>query len=275
MPELPEVETLRRGLEKHFAGHLICSAQVLIPKMLKGDVTDPERFTAYLHSARIENISRRGKHLIFCLDNGYYLLLHLKMRGQLISVPSVEARGRYLAAVFTMDNDLDLRFHDIWTWGEMRLVSQEQLVQHPALKTMGKEPLTEEWTTQVFSESLLRSARTAVKAALLNQTTVAGVGNIYADESLFGAGILPGRAAASLSALEVEKLHGTVRSVLSEAIELGGSASDNYYDLDKRGGRYVPRVYDRAGQPCLQCEQTLIRTKISGRGTTYCAFCQR
>ena len=274
MPELPEVETLRRGLERHLTGRVITHVRVFIPKMLKGGVADPTEFAAALKNQHIESVGRRGKHLIFGLGCGYYLLLHLKMRGQLLVVPRELEEGKYLAAALEMDDGSELRFHDMWTWGELRLMTEAELAAHPSLAAMGLEPFSEEWTPQALQQSLSRRARTSVKAALLDQTVVAGVGNIYADESLFRAGIGPLRPAGSVTAQEAARLHGAIRTVLAEATGDGGTTSDNYVDTDGRVGRYTPCVYERGGKPCLQCGTPLTRIKVTGRGTVYCPSCQ-
>jgi formamidopyrimidine-DNA glycosylase len=274
MPELPEVETLRRGLERDLAGHRISEARLPIPKMLKGVITDPSMLAQKLQGCRIESLGRRGKYLIFTLDCGYYLLLHLKMRGQLLVVPAEAPDAKYLAVALKTEDGRELRFHDMWRWGEIRLLTPDELASHPGLAGMGPEPFSEEWTPQVFGQSLAKRPRTAIKAALLDQAVVAGVGNIYADESLFRSGIRSLRPAGSLSAEEVSRLHQEIRSVLGEATEGGGTTSDNYVDAEGQVGRYVPRVYDRGGEPCIVCGATLERIKVTGRGTVYCPSCQ-
>ena len=275
MPELPEVETLRRGLERHLNGRTFGAPRVRVAKMLKGTVSDSGVFERSLMGARIESVGRRGKHLIIALHSGYYLLFHLNMRGQLLVTPSEEPEAKYLAAAFPLDNGCELRFHDMWTWGEMRLASPEELVGHPALSTMGPEPFAEEWTPEHFSRGLARRPKTAIKSILLDQGLVAGVGNIYADESLYRAGIHPLRPAASLTDPEAERLHREIRAVLYEAISGGGTTSENYVDAEGQIGRYTPRVYERSGLPCLSCGQPLIKIRVTGRGTTYCASCQK
>lgn len=275
MPELPEVETVRRGLERHLTGRTLGAARVLVAKMLKGTFSDPTAFSERLRGARVETVGRRGKHLIITLDSGYHLLFHLNMRGQLLVTPSETPEGKYLAAAFPLDDGNDLRFHDMWTWGEMRLVSREELTAHPALSGMGPEPFSEEWTPQCFTTGLARRPKTVIKAVLLDQSLVAGVGNIYADESLYRAGVHPLRPAASLTETETERLHREIRAVLREATDGGGTTSDDYVDTEGQVGRYMPRVYDRNGQPCLSCGQPLTKIRVTGRGTVYCASCQK
>jgi len=275
MPELPEVETLRRGLETLTAGRTIMQVRVLVPKMVRGNVSDPDHLARILQGSRIKTIDRRGKNLLFALDSGYYLLLHLKMRGQLIVVPSETDEAKYLAAAFTLDNGRQLRFHDMWTWGEMRLLTAEELSVHPPLLTMGAEPLDSAWTPQSLADALARRPRAMIKAALLDQTTLAGVGNIYADESLFRSHVQPARAAGSLTQAEIDALHHAIRSVLTEATAGGGTTSDNYVDTEGAVGRFIPQVYDRGGKECTVCGTTLTRTKVIGRGTVFCPQCQK
>ena len=274
MPELPEVETLRRGIERHLVGHRIVGVRVLVPKMVKGAIADPAQFGEKLHNVRLESVGRRGKHLIFTLDSGYYLLLHLKMRGQLLVVPRQTPDEKYLAAALETDDGRELRFHDMWTWGELRLLTPSELAAHPPLVGMGPEPLSEDWTPLALKEALCRRPRTPIKAALLDQSVVAGVGNIYADEALFRSGVRSLRASGSLGEDEIARLHREIRNVLTEAIGGGGTTSDNYVDAEGQVGSYTPRVYDRGGQPCVSCGATLERIKVTGRGTVFCPSCQ-
>ncbi len=275
MPELPEVETLRRGLETLTAGRTIISVRVPVPKMVKGTVSDPALLARLLQGSRIKTIGRRGKNLLFALDSGYHLLLHLKMRGQLLVVPVETAEAKYLAAALTLDNGHELRFHDMWTWGELRLLTGQELSTHPPLLLMGAEPLEPQWTAQSFSAALARRPRAMIKAALLDQATVAGVGNIYADEVLFRSRLQPTRTAGSLRPDEIAALHQAIRTVLTEATEGGGTTSDNYVDAEGAVGRFVPQVYDRGGEPCVVCAEPLTRTKVIGRGTVFCSQCQK
>lgn len=275
MPELPEVETLRRGLEKHLTGRVLGETRVLVPKMLKGTISDPDVFSSSLSGARIESVGRRGKHLIITLETGYYLLFHLNMRGQLRITSADAPVDKYLAAVFPLGSGSELRFHDIWRWGEMRLVSLKGLAEHPSLAGMGPEPLSGNWTAEQLRANLAKRPKTAIKTVLLDQSIVAGVGNIYADESLFRAAIQPLRPAGSLTLDETRRLRDEICAVLTEAVEGGGTTSDNYVDTEGRIGRYAPRVYDRGGKPCVTCGESLTRIRVTGRGTVYCRACQK
>lgn len=246
-----------------------------MPKMLKpGVVETVEAFCDALRETRINKIDRRGKYLIFHLSSGYYLLFHLKMRGRIVVATATDDDGKYLALGVRFEDGSELRFYDIWTWGEFRLLDSTGLESHEGIRGMGVEPLSEEFTCAGFIASLSRRPKTTIKAALLDQSTLAGVGNIYADESLFRSGIRPDRLAGSLKEDDVDRLRSMIREVLAEAIGDGGTASDNYFDAENRPGRYVPQVYDRGGKPCPRCSEQLIRTRIAGRGTVYCAACQ-
>lgn len=274
MPELPEVETLRRGLERLLVGREIMGVRVLVPKMIKGTISDPAEFTRLLRGRKIESVARRGKHLIFALDSGYYLMLHMNMRGQLRVVPRSAPDEKYLAIAWLVGDDSELRFHDMWTWGEARIATASEYAAHPSLIKMGPEPLSDEWSLQSFREALLKRPRSMVKALLLDQSVVAGIGNIYADEALFRSGIRSIRSPESLSDDDVVRLHCEIRAVLTEAISGGGTESDEYVDAEGRIGRYAPQVYDRGGKPCVQCGATLERIKVAGRGTVFCPSCQ-
>ncbi len=283
MPELPEVETVRRGLELCLVGKTIVDGSIPVPKLLKPPMTDPAQFLDQVRGLGVQNVRRRGKHLIFGLSNGYALVSHLKMRGHMrVLCPGQDreqdtANGKYLCIVLDLDDGSRFEFRDIWGWGEMRLVPDdpgaiEKYV--PALATMGVEPLSEDFTAEELRRAALRHPKTTIKACLLNQDVVAGVGNIYADESLHRAKIKPQRLAGDLSEAEWASLHREIRSVLQQAVVGQGTVSDNFFDTQGRPGKYVPRVYDRADLPCLECGATLVRTKVAGRGTVYCPSCQ-
>ncbi len=275
MPELPEVETLRRGLERHLTGRTLGEVQVSVPKMLKGTITDPEVFGERLRGVRVESVGRRGKHLIISLHSGYYLLFHMNMRGQLLVTDDDTPVEKYLAAAFSLDDGRQLRFHDMWRWGEMRLATAGELAAHPSLLGMGPEPLSGTWTPEHLAAGLSQRPKTAIKAVLLDQAVVAGVGNIYADESLFRSGIGPLRPAGSLTPGEIARLNMEIIAVLTEAVTGGGTTSDEYVDTEGQIGRYTPRVYGRGGKPCVTCGEELTRIRVGGRGTVYCASCQK
>lgn len=286
MPELPEVETLRRGLEREALGERITDVVVANAKVLKGQ--SPFLFRSRVVGRTIHSVERRGKYLLVSLRETssaerelggtpfsapVLLCVHLKMRGQLLLVEADAPGAAYFCVGLKLASGHELRFHDMWTWGEMRALTRAEVSAVDGLRAMGPEPLEAAWTGTTLA-SRLCGRKTAIKPALLDQSVVAGVGNIYADESLFRAGIHPERSAGSLSPEEAERLVQAIRAVLHEAIEGGGTTSDNYVDVGGSAGRFVPRVYDRGGAPCVSCGVCLIKIRLGGRGTVFCGRCQ-
>jgi formamidopyrimidine-DNA glycosylase len=195
------------------------------------------------------------------------------MRGQLL-VASVDTPvAPYHCVTLALDDGREVRFHDMWTWGEIRALSDEELGAVSGLSGMGDEPLEPGWDAGVLAAVLARRSG-PIKPTLLDQKVVAGIGNIYADESLFRAGIHPERRASSLTCDELKRLVCSVRTVLHEAIEGGGTTSEEYVNVRGVMGRFTPRVYDRGGAPCVSCGTALTRIRLGGRGTVFCAQCQ-
>ena len=278
MPELPEVETVRRGLERALVGRRIVHVDVLVPKVLRPPFDTPESYAEHLVGRTVKSVGRRGKYLILSLDSGYSLSAHLKMRGQMrVGLASELGEDKYLCARMLLDDGREWRFVDIWTWGELRLmpVGLESIAEYvPALATMGPEPLTDEFSPSTFRVAAGRGGGRPVKSFLLDQNVVAGVGNIYADESLHRAGINPMRRVSDITNAEWDRLHVQVRAVIGEAVEGRGTTSENFVDVGGKAGEYIPSVYGRHGENCGCCGTVLQRTIIGGRGTVYCAGCQ-
>lgn len=274
MPEMPEVETIRRCLVASVVGLKIESVSVYDERVLK--VTPVEAFRAGLVDATIGHVYRRGKYLLLQLFQGLnsagFLVIHLNMKGSLRRLRSTHDIVKYECVRINLDNGDALVYSDMWTWGDLHLDTSDdyRLVSDVAL--LGPEPLTDTWNGAVLGVRL-SNKRAMIKAVLLDQKVVAGVGNIYADEALFFAGVLPTRAAMSLSEYECEQLSNSVRDVLGNAVRLGGSQGE-YVDLDGSPGRYTPVVYGGKGKPCSLCGGLLVKTSVAGRGTTYCLECQ-
>jgi formamidopyrimidine-DNA glycosylase len=275
MPELPEVETIARGLHKRIAGDVIESVWLgPKPEPLKSSA---DKIVAALESSRISGVRRVGKHVVFDLEpagNGGHgseqkqaqWIVHLGMTGSLLVCPPQTELARHTHAILRLASGRELRFVDPRRFGRLSVIEKFQ--------APGSEPL--EIAPSKFAP-LFRGRKTPIKSALLNQKLLSGVGNIYADEALFRAGVRPRRRAASLTGDELRRLHGALKKVLREAIRLGGSSISDYVDSDGEEGFFQlkHRVYGREGEPCLVCKTPIKRIVIAGRSSHYCPRCQK
>jgi len=282
MPELPEVETIRRDLTPRIVGRTIIEAWVspnapklvqAVPAGRQGELADA--FCRRLAGRRIEELDRRGKYLLIRLDGGVTWIVHLRMTGGLIhSRGGCEGLpdGRFLRARFGLDDGAALCYVDLRKLGTMWLTDDESAV----VGKLGPEPLGEAFGPRELHR-LLEKRRAPVKAVLLDQGAIAGVGNIYADEALFEAGIRPSKPARALSRRAAERLHWAVRKVLMEALEDRGSSFRDYVDAEGEQGMHQLRVkvFRRTGEPCYACGTAIKRVKVGGRSTHYCPKCQR
>lgn len=289
MPELPEVETLRRSLAAVLPGRRILSVRILDHKAVAGS---PEITGNGVTGHRIGTVWRRGKVLILPLDGSASLLIHPKMTGQVIVTvagATVVAGGHptpsmlqpmpnaTTRAIFTLDQATVLYYNDARRFGWIRLAGPQPCATDPFLIRLGPEPLDAGFTVAMLREGLTRHSRAPVKAVLLDQAVVAGLGNIYADESLHHARIHPARPAGSLSPAETRRLHATIQAILRSAIRTGGTSFAGYVN-DFRGQiGYLENaeVFRRQGQPCDVCGTPISRTKVAGRTTNYCPHCQQ
>lgn len=262
MPELPEVETVARSLAR-IVGRRIVSAEFTCARILRGD---PDQMSAMLAGRSIRAIRRRGKFIVIELDAGHCLVVHLGMTGKLLLGGTP---GRHTHAILNLDRGV-LRYEDPRQFGKIE-VSRGL----PArLEQLGPEPL--EVALAEFAARLKRR-KARIKSVLLDQRFVRGVGNIYADEALFRAGIHPLAIGARLRPDRVKRLHAAIVEVLSQAIEKGGSSISDYMDAEGRRGffQFEHRVYQRSGEPCIVCGALIRRILVAQRGTHYCAKCQR
>jgi formamidopyrimidine-DNA glycosylase len=281
MPELPEVETVARGLSQRIAGDVIESVWLgEKPEPLKSPAHE---IVAVLERARIATVRRVGKHIVFDLErrsrNGRrpaatsgQWIVHLGMTGRLLIASPETEMAKHTHAVLKLASGRELRFVDPRRFGKLAVVRINKSA--AGFTAPGDEPLDSQIERFL---TLFRRRKTPIKSALLNQKLLSGVGNIYADESLFRAAIRPRRRAASLTRAEMSKLHTAVQEVLREAIELGGSSVSDYVDAEGREGLFQlqHRVYGREGEPCLVCGATIKRVIIAGRSSHYCPHCQR
>ena len=272
MPELPEVETIRRDLLPIVVGRTITDAWVSpnAPRLVQ--LLSPDEFCRQIAGRRIEDIERRGKYLLFRLDGGLLWGVHLRMTGRLLHDANACPETLYLRATFRLDDGSSLCFIDLRKFGTMWLVDDEALV----TARLGPEPLGEEFTA-AYLHSILKRRSAPVKAVLLDQRAIAGIGNIYADEALFHAGINPSRAANTISRPRSARLFDGIRLALELALGDRGSSFRDYLDASGReGGHHLKvRVFRRTAEPCYVCGTEIRRAKVAGRSTHYCPKCQR
>jgi formamidopyrimidine-DNA glycosylase len=277
VPELPEIETLSADLRPHLVGHTFTACDIRFPTIVR--YPQPERFAAEIVGRRIEALSRRGKYLFHHLGCGpepLLLVIHLGMTGQWRFVPAETPEPDHLHAVLTLDDGRQLRYRDVRRFGRLLLGTEAELVAAGRLRKLGPEPLDPHFTAADLYRRL-QVRRAPLKALLLDQTVVAGLGNIYADEACFRARIRPDRPGGSLSRRAVGRLRGALTEVLTEAIANRGSSVDSYRDAWGEMGaeQALLRVYGRAGQPCLRCGRRLAAMRLAGRATVYCRWDQR
>src|SRR5579859_821318 len=275
MPELPEVETIARGVAKRISGATIESVWLSgRPQTLK---SKPREIARTLEGARVEHVRRVGKHIVFDLsrqspvagrqEKHPQFIVHLGMTGSLTVVPPEREQEKHTHAVLKLSSGQELRFIDPRMFGKLAIARE-------SFRAPGKEPL--DVGAEVFA-ALFKKTKAPIKSALLNQKLLSGVGNIYADEALYRAGIRPRRRGHTLTHAELYKLYEHLQAVLNESIAAGGTTFSDYVDADGEWGNYQfdLRVYGREGEPCLRCKTPIKRIVISGRSAHYCPKCQR
>ena len=289
MPELPEVETVRLGLQEFLPGQAILSINTDWANSLP--IAD-ELIENYLIGAKVESVKRRGKLIIMPLTSKYSLLIHLKMTGQLVYRPN---RGKGFGGGHPSDSLIDklpnkstrvtiklsdgiLFFNDQRKFGWVKLEKSQGLYRNNAfLSKLGPEPLEDSYTFELFNSAIQRHPNNSIKAAILDQTVLAGVGNIYADESLFAARIHPLTKAGLVSTIKLKRLYKSIREVMSLSISLGGSSDRNYVDAKGNKGSYLKfaKVFRKEGSPCPECGGVIKKIRAAGRGTHICPRCQK
>jgi formamidopyrimidine-DNA glycosylase len=270
MPELPEVETTRRGIEPHVLGLRISRVVVHDPR-LRWPVRDD--LPQWLANRRIEAVERRSKYLLLRFENDERLLIHLGMSGSLRLVAPGTNKKKHDHVEITFENDITLRYHDPRRFGA--LLTDHTATPHVRLQGLGPEPLAAEFSAE-YLLAQLRGRKTPIKPLLMNAAIVVGVGNIYANEAGFLAHIHPMRPANSLSSAEVARLVAVIKDVLTRAIEQGGTTLRDFVREDGRPGYFKQTlaVYDRGGAPCLHCGTPIVRCVQAQRATYFCPVCQ-
>ena len=276
MPELPEVEHVVRALRRAVLGRQIVAAEIHLPKLISP--TSPSVFNRKLKGSRISGVGRRGKFILIGLDSGKVLVVHLRMTGKFLVLTPDDSLPRHAHAVFYLDDERRLVFRDQRQFGVMKLVANSRLSKAKGITELAPEPFSDEFSVGYLKETLARSRRT-LKTLLLDQTRVVGLGNIYAAEALFRAGINPFKTASDLSARRVERLHQAIRDVLRAAVS-GSSTSrinlenPNGFSYGEAFGK-VWQVYEREGRACFKCGSRIRRLTHGGRSTYWCPRCQR
>jgi formamidopyrimidine-DNA glycosylase len=273
VPELPEVETVRRGLRPRVAGRVLARVEIRDGRLTAP--LPPQELEAELAGERVLDVGRRGKYLVLALEGGRSLVVHLRMTGGFSLAAAGDPDPAYLRARFWLDDGTRLDYTDIRRFGTMRLVE-------PAgaeafwRRRVGPEPLSPEWTPRLL-RTALAGRRAPVKALLLAQDVVAGIGNIYADEALWEARLHPLRAGGDLRPAEVRRLHAAVVAALQRGIDAQGASIRDYRDADGRRGSMQERfaVYGREGEPCPRCGTSIAKIRVAGRGTHFCPRDQR
>lgn len=282
MPELPEVETIKIGLARLIVGKVVGGVEHDWPKSFPNTPADVANF---LIGAKIVSVHRRAKVLIIDLSSKYSLVIHLKMTGQLVYVgesrfgaghPSDDLIGNLPAkstrVVLSFTSGGKLFFNDQRKFGWMRLLPTIEIPEIDFFKKVGPEPLDDSFTAKDFIGRLKRRAGTSIKAAILDQTVLAGVGNIYADEALWAAKIHPATPVKDVPSAKLKALHAAIQSVMRLSIEKGGSSDRNYVNSEGQKGSYLSfaNVFRREGQSCPRCGTTIEKIRVAGRGTHYC-----
>jgi len=284
MPELPEVETIIGDLRKRILNIKILDIEVLLPRIVKNTKVN---FKKKLINNRFVNIERIGKLIVVSLEKNGYLLVHLKMTGQLVYQKGnkiiagghsegnvrVTLPNKWTRVVFTFQDKSRLYFNDLRTFGYLRIVNSKEL--EIVKSKFGVEPLGIELTLNLLKK-IIKPRKTSIKALLLNQRIIAGLGNIYVDEILFVAKVRPTRVANSLKAAEIESIYKAIRPILKKAIKARGTTFNNFVDANGKIGNFVSKlkVYGRAGKKCKKCGSEIEKIKVAGRGTHFCAQCQ-
>lgn len=296
MPELPEVETVRMGLQRLIVGKTIKSIKDDNFKSFPNDTTEVKMFVI---GARVIKVRRRAKVLIIDLSTKYSLVVHLRMTGQLVFAPAAnrsastpdnrwggghpndsligELPDKSTRVILDFADETTLFFNDQRKFGWMKLLPTVEVPNMPFMQKVGPEPLLPDFSFDVFNKRLQKRKNTTIKAALLDQTVLAGIGNIYADESLFLAGIHSSSRVASIPVVRLRALHKSIINVLTLSLQKGGSTDRNYVNAEGKKGSYIDfaKVFRKEGQPCQKCGNEIIKIRVAGRGTHVCTKCQK
>ena len=273
MPELPEVETVKNTLKPKLIGKKITDIKIYHNNII--EYPNAETFSKKIKNQKINDMSRYGKWLIFILED-YYLLSHLRMEGKYFFKTNEEPLSKHEHVVITLDNNLELRYHDVRKFGKMLLIEKEKIKEIGPFTELGYEPWDKKLNIKYLKEKY-KNKKLPIKTVLLDQSIITGIGNIYADEILFLSKINPEKRSSTLKDEELEKIIKNTRIVLEDAIKQGGSTIRSYTSVDGVHGLFQQKlnVHTKEGQKCNICNTTIIKIKVGGRGTYYCPTCQK
>lgn len=274
MPELPEVETIKRVIEPQIQGLVIDKVTVKRPEVVAYPAAD--EFCGLLTGQTISHMTRRGKFLIIWLNSNDRIILHLRMTGCLLLTPADYPEEKHTHIIFSLSNSMELRFSDTRRFGRFWLLRKDEADTYSGVEKLGIEPFHAELTAE-YLNTRLGKRKKAVKECLLDQSAIAGIGNIYSDEILFTAGIYPARPANNLKIKDWERLAAAISERISYFIEVNRITPEDYLVTKGQDYRNTPflQVYGKEGKPCPKCGETLCRIVVGGRGSVYCPVCQK
>jgi formamidopyrimidine-DNA glycosylase len=273
MPELPEIETIRRSIEPHILNRKIIRVEVLEPRLR--ELIEADRFEKWAANQAVIEVKRRAKYLIWILENHAAVIIHLGMSGSIGTFSDSAPLEKHTHVIFHFAKNRHVRYRDPRRFGMIKVVEPGQLESYSGFSLLGPEPLSDDFTAEIAAERLKRSGK-PIKHWLMDGQNVVGVGNIYANEVLFRAGIHPERRADSLSTKEQVRLVASVKAVLNSAVEQGGTTINDFRNADGEPGyfQFHLEVYQRTGEACLSCGSEIQRKVMGGRSTFFCPNCQ-
>jgi formamidopyrimidine-DNA glycosylase len=276
MPELPEVETVVKGLRPLITDKIVTAVEIREENMIAFPKADIEAFTDSLVGSKIEAINRRGKYIIIELSQDKNMVIHLRMTGKLLVKEVKEFRDKHTHVIFSLNDGQEIRFNNIRKFGRVYLIDKNHPEQAGGLADLGPEPLSDDLTVEDFKK-LFENRRALMKSLLLNQHFIAGIGNIYADEILFRSGVRPDRTADTLTEMEKEAVYHNMREILKKGIIYGGTSFSDYVNAFGEKGSFQEelRVHQRQGEECYECGSIIEKIKVSGRSTYFCPQCQK
>ncbi|MGM0602926.1 MAG: bifunctional DNA-formamidopyrimidine glycosylase/DNA-(apurinic or apyrimidinic site) lyase [Bacillota bacterium] len=274
MPELPEVETVVKGLRPLIKDRRITAVTISEKKIIAYPEVD--KFKKEVTNRKIEDISRRGKYIVIHLENDRELIIHLRMTGKLLVKECEKFRDKHTHVIFHLNDEQELRFNNIRKFGRIYLINADQPEKAGGYAELGPEPLSDDLSLNGFKD-MFKNRRGVIKSLLMNQKFIAGIGNIYADEILFRSGLDPERKADTLTESEIEKIYSNMREILKKGIIYGGTTFSDYVNAFGEKGSFQEelQIYQKEGEECRRCGSIIEKKRVGGRGTYFCPGCQK